>query len=260
MQIFTISMGYLHKWGYAGTQAPDKLSQSSETPALLTQLLHPLFYWTALYSEWLGNRNSRVKNWLFVIIHHKFSKYGYQSTVEVSITDTELALPWVKSLEQISTENIHFPSSGHVRFHCPHQIWSCKEGVSESLENHLGKHWEGKKAVFLQGHAPGKNPEQGLQSSVPQAPQAVLHFPQLPSPGQRLPWQQGRAEGRNGIIPAPSWLAMLSGTTPKPVPTLAVPRTLLQSCTSRETPANNFSWSAPRRDHQGQEVLCYSLN
>lgn len=58
MQIFTISMGYLEEWGYAGTQAPDKLSQSSETTALVTQLLHPLFYWTALYSEWLGDRDS----------------------------------------------------------------------------------------------------------------------------------------------------------------------------------------------------------
>lgn len=160
--------------------------------------------------------------------------------MEVSITDTELALPWVKSPEQISTANIHFPTSGHVRFNCSHQIWSCKEGVSESLENHLGKHWEGKKAVLPQGHAVGNNPEQGLQPSVPQAPQAVLHFPQLPSPGQRLPRQQGRAEGRNGIIPAPFWLAVLSGTVPKPVPTLALPRTLLQSCTSQEMPAQHL--------------------
>lgn len=115
------------------------------------------------------------------------------------------------------------------------------EGVSESLENHLGKYSRGKEAVFLQGHALGNDAGQGLQPSGPQAPQPALHFPQLPSPARRLRGSRAElTEGTNGIIPAPFWLPVLSATVPKPVPTLAVPRTLLQSCASQETPAQRL--------------------
>ena len=165
---------------------------------------------------------------------------------------------------------IHFPASD-VRFNCPHQIFSSKERVFKSLKNHVGKNSGGKKAVFLQGHVLGTGEPSGLGITTQPAAGTAgcrrhcrLHCICYSFLWARVQITAGqswlrRQKADHSCLILAGCLWPLSETPRKPVPGAlrgldtgsskdASSRVaLLKRCQS-----NNFSWSAPRGDHEGQ--------
>lgn len=76
MKRLPVSACCLLEWDYAGIQAPDELSWSSE---LMFLFFHPVCSCTTLHPM------ASIRNVYFSISHHKFTKYRKLCTVAMSI-------------------------------------------------------------------------------------------------------------------------------------------------------------------------------